>query len=160
MRSTLRNLSAMMLGLHAVAAFAAPASSPLPTASPEAVGMSAARLDAMTDYFRAAADAHLAGLEALAASGGDVSRVHSVASVFVSRIDGVIDKAIDERLKAGAGDDAEAYEPSPPAGTTTPAVYRPTPAPPAPDISALEARVAALETEVAELRALLESLTA
>ena len=51
------------------------------------------------------AEAHIAGLEAFKAAGGDVSRVHGVASVFVSRIDAQIDKRIDERLKAGAGGD-------------------------------------------------------
>jgi transaldolase len=47
------------------------------------------------------ADAHLAGLEAFRAGGGDVSRVHGVASFFVSRIDSKIDAAIDARLKNG-----------------------------------------------------------
>ena len=44
------------------------------------------------------------------AKGGDVSRVASVASFFVSRIDSQIDKKIDERVKAGGADvdDAEA----------------------------------------------------
>lgn len=50
------------------------------------------------DAYLAVAEAHLAGLEDLRAAGGDVSRVHGVASFFVSRIDGVIDKAIDARL--------------------------------------------------------------
>jgi len=51
------------------------------------------------------AEAHIAGLEAFKAGGGDVSRVHGVASVFVSRIDSLIDGAIDARLKAGADAD-------------------------------------------------------
>ena len=51
--------------------------------------------------YQAVADAHMAGLEAWAAGGGDVSKVHGVASFFVSRIDGMIDKAIDARLNAG-----------------------------------------------------------
>lgn len=41
------------------------------------------------------ADAYLAGLEKLAASGGDVSRVASVASFFVSRVDTIFDKALE-----------------------------------------------------------------
>jgi transaldolase/glucose-6-phosphate isomerase len=54
------------------------------------------------------AEAHTAGLEAFKAGGGDVSRVHGVASFFVSRIDTKIDAAIDARLKDGAsGPDAE-----------------------------------------------------
>jgi transaldolase/glucose-6-phosphate isomerase len=46
------------------------------------------------------ADAHMAGLETFKASGGDISRVHGVASFFVSRIDSKIDAAIDARLAA------------------------------------------------------------
>ncbi|MGH9671679.1 MAG: bifunctional transaldolase/phosoglucose isomerase, partial [Bryobacteraceae bacterium] len=45
------------------------------------------------------AHAFVAGLEKFAASGGDVSRVHSVASFFVSRIDAAIDGMIARRLK-------------------------------------------------------------
>ncbi len=40
-------------------------------------------------------DAYLAGLEALDAAGGDVSRVHSVASFFVSRVDTEVDRRLD-----------------------------------------------------------------
>lgn len=58
------------------------------------------------DAYLAAAEAYLEGLEALKAGGGDVSRVHSVASFFISRIDFEIDKIIDARLAAGAGTDA------------------------------------------------------
>jgi transaldolase / glucose-6-phosphate isomerase len=43
-------------------------------------------------------EAYLAGLEDLAARGGTIDRVASVASFFVSRIDGVIDKLIEARL--------------------------------------------------------------
>jgi transaldolase/glucose-6-phosphate isomerase len=50
------------------------------------------------------AEAHMAGLEALRAAGGDISRVHGVASFFVSRIDTAIDKAIDARVAAGDKD--------------------------------------------------------
>ncbi len=55
------------------------------------------------DAYAAVAQAHMEGLEALKASGGDVGRVHGVASIFVSRIDTAIDKEIDRRLAAGAG---------------------------------------------------------
>jgi transaldolase/glucose-6-phosphate isomerase len=51
-------------------------------------------------------EAWLSGLEDLKARGGDLSRVASVASFFVSRIDGKIDAAIDQRTKA-ADKDAE-----------------------------------------------------
>jgi transaldolase len=44
------------------------------------------------------ARAYIAGLEQLRDSGGDVSRVGSVASFFVSRIDAAIDGQIDEML--------------------------------------------------------------
>jgi transaldolase / glucose-6-phosphate isomerase len=40
-------------------------------------------------------DAYISGLEDLAAAGGDVSKVASVASIFVSRIDTAIDKKLD-----------------------------------------------------------------
>lgn len=43
--------------------------------------------------------AYLAGLEALSARGGDLSRVASVASFFVSRIDAAVDAQVAERLK-------------------------------------------------------------
>jgi transaldolase/glucose-6-phosphate isomerase len=47
------------------------------------------------DHYRAAAEAYLAGLERLAARGGDLFRVASVASFFVSRIDTAVDRAVD-----------------------------------------------------------------
>ena len=43
-------------------------------------------------------EAYLAGLEHLVSKGGDASKVASVASFFVSRIDVAVDKLIDERL--------------------------------------------------------------
>lgn len=55
--------------------------------------------------YKAVVDAWLSGLEDLHKKGGDISRVASVASFFVSRIDGKIDAEIDCRVKAG---DAEA----------------------------------------------------
>jgi transaldolase/glucose-6-phosphate isomerase len=63
-------------------------------------------LDAYADVV----EAYLAGLEAMKAAGGDVSKVHSVASFFVSRIDTAIDQEIDERLKTAAGADAQALK--------------------------------------------------
>ncbi len=44
--------------------------------------------------YEAVAEAYLAGLEQLAASGGDLSRVDSVASFFVSRVDTAVDAAL------------------------------------------------------------------
>ncbi len=52
------------------------------------------------------AEAYLAGLEKLVKSGGDPSRVASVASFFVSRIDSAVDKELDEKI-AKANDPTE-----------------------------------------------------
>lgn len=48
--------------------------------------------------YRDVAQAYLEGIEILAKKGGDLSSVHSVASVFVSRIDSDIDKQLDAKL--------------------------------------------------------------
>jgi transaldolase len=45
---------------------------------------------------RAVMDAYLAGLEAANEAGHDLSRIHSVASFFVSRVDTEIDKRLDQ----------------------------------------------------------------
>ncbi|HWX91921.1 MAG TPA: bifunctional transaldolase/phosoglucose isomerase [Terriglobales bacterium] len=45
------------------------------------------------------ADAYIAGLEQLASNGGDLSRVASVASFFISRIDTLVDSIVGEKLK-------------------------------------------------------------
>lgn len=44
------------------------------------------------------AEAYIAGLEKYVAGGGDPSHVASVASFFVSRIDSVVDKQLDEKI--------------------------------------------------------------
>ena len=54
-------------------------------------------------HYRDVALAYLGGLEDLAAKGGDLSRVHSVASFFVSRVDTLIDKRLDEKAAAATG---------------------------------------------------------
>jgi len=51
--------------------------------------------------YEAVAEAFIAGLEDRLARGESVANISSVASFFVSRIDAVIDKRIDERVKAG-----------------------------------------------------------
>lgn len=56
----------------------------------------------------AVANAYMAGLEARAAAGGDLSRVASVASFFVSRIDSAVDAAIDAALASHTSGDAAA----------------------------------------------------
>lgn len=48
----------------------------------------------------AVADAYLDGLEAFKAKGGDLSKVASVASFFISRIDSAVDKQLDARIAA------------------------------------------------------------
>ena len=47
------------------------------------------------DRHRAVIDAYLAGLEKAQANGHDLSRIHSVASFFVSRVDTEVDKRLD-----------------------------------------------------------------
>lgn len=51
------------------------------------------------------AEAHMAGLEALVARGGDPAPVASVASFFISRIDTAIDTLVQQRLQAATGED-------------------------------------------------------
>ncbi len=53
-------------------------------------------------------EAYLSGLEALAAKGGDVSRIASVASFFVSRIDAAVDKLLDEKIAKANDPDEKA----------------------------------------------------
>lgn len=53
------------------------------------------------DAYRAVAMAYLEGIEARIAGGEDVSTIASVASFFISRIDALIDAAIDTRIAAG-----------------------------------------------------------
>lgn len=48
-------------------------------------------------HYEGVAEAYLAGLEVLAAAGGDLSKVASVASVFVSRVDGKLDPILIEQ---------------------------------------------------------------
>jgi transaldolase/glucose-6-phosphate isomerase len=52
--------------------------------------------------YEAVAEAYIAGLERLAASGGDVSQVASVASFFVSRVDSAVDRALEADEPQGA----------------------------------------------------------
>src|SRR6202163_4563349 len=52
------------------------------------------------DVYVKVAEAYIAGLEQYAKSGGDVSRMASVASFFISRIDSAVDAIIDAKLKA------------------------------------------------------------
>lgn len=56
------------------------------------------------DAYKKVLEAYVAGLEARHAKGEDISRIASVASFFVSRIDGLIDKKIDTRVAEGDKD--------------------------------------------------------
>jgi transaldolase / glucose-6-phosphate isomerase len=51
------------------------------------------------DVYELVAEAYIAGIEAFARSGGDVSRMASVASFFVSRIDTLVDSMLADRIK-------------------------------------------------------------
>ena len=53
------------------------------------------------DAYRKVREAYIAGLEDLAQKGGDLSRVASVASFFVSRVDASVDGLLEERITQG-----------------------------------------------------------
>jgi len=71
----------------------------------EGINVNVTLLFAQQSY-ESVAEAYISGLEKFAASGGDVSRVASVASFFISRIDTLIDSILTEKLKQ-AGSDQE-----------------------------------------------------
>ena len=54
-------------------------------------------------HYREVANAYLDGLSDFAARGGDLPRVHSVASFFVSRVDTLVDKLLGEKIQKAAG---------------------------------------------------------
>lgn len=54
------------------------------------------------EVYEQVVDAYMSGLEDLVRAGGDVSKVSSVASIFVSRIDTAIDKRLDKLGNKGA----------------------------------------------------------
>jgi transaldolase len=64
----------------------------------EGINVNVTLLFAQEMYVRVA-EAYIAGLETLAAGGSDVSKVSSVASFFVSRIDSAVDAAVAARHK-------------------------------------------------------------
>jgi transaldolase/glucose-6-phosphate isomerase len=66
----------------------------------EGININVTLLFSLKSYL-AVAEAHIAGLEAFRAGGGDVGKVAGVASFFVSRIDTQIDKKIDQRVADG-----------------------------------------------------------
>jgi transaldolase/glucose-6-phosphate isomerase len=64
----------------------------------EGINVNVTLLFAFDVYVRVA-EAYIAGLETFAKGGGDVSRMASVASFFISRIDTLVDGEIDAKLK-------------------------------------------------------------
>jgi len=64
----------------------------------EGINVNVTLLFSQEVYERVAA-AYIAGLEQLAARGGDVNKIASVASFFISRIDSSIDSIVEARLK-------------------------------------------------------------
>jgi len=57
------------------------------------------------ETYKQVAEAYIAGLEDLKDAGGDLSKIASVASFFVSRIDGLVDKALDGATDKRAADE-------------------------------------------------------
>ncbi|MEE9261793.1 MAG: transaldolase, partial [Dehalococcoidia bacterium] len=55
------------------------------------------------DAYRQVKEAYIAGLEDLSGNGGDVSKVASVASFFVSRVDTAVDALLEEQVRQGNG---------------------------------------------------------
>jgi transaldolase/glucose-6-phosphate isomerase len=62
------------------------------------------------EVYERVAEAYIAGLEQLAARGGDVSRIASVASFFISRIDNSVDAIVAARLKTSQSKEPRAQE--------------------------------------------------
>ncbi|HEY7190991.1 MAG TPA: bifunctional transaldolase/phosoglucose isomerase [Vicinamibacterales bacterium] len=61
-----------------------------------------------SDVYERVAEAFISGLEELASRGGDISRVASVASFFISRIDSAMDAEIAARLSESSAADERA----------------------------------------------------
>jgi len=60
------------------------------------------------EVYEQVAEAYIAGVEQFAAKGGDVSRLASVASFFISRIDSAVDAALGTKLKSADNDTEKA----------------------------------------------------
>jgi len=75
----------------------------------EAINVNVTLLFAQEVYEKVA-ESYIAGLEKLAARGGDVSKIASVASFFISRIDTLVDSIVQERLKTAADRDRASLE--------------------------------------------------
>ena len=71
----------------------------------EGINVNVTLLFAQSAYVKVA-EAYIAGLEQRLADGKDISKMASVASFFVSRIDTVVDKQLEEKAKSAAPADA------------------------------------------------------
>jgi len=60
------------------------------------------------EVYEKVVEAYLSGLETLAATGGNISQIASVASFFVSRIDTAVDKLLDEKIARANDPDEKA----------------------------------------------------
>ncbi len=69
----------------------------------EGINVNVTLIFSLEQYIKTA-EAYLEGMRRLINNGGDPSKVRSVASVFVSRIDTAVDRMIDEKVSS-AGDD-------------------------------------------------------
>ncbi len=56
------------------------------------------------ERYKDVADAYLRGLETRLKNGGDISRIASVASFFISRVDVLVDKLLEEQLTSASND--------------------------------------------------------
>jgi len=74
----------------------------------EGINVNVTLLFAQETYERVA-EAYITGVEKLAASGGDVSRVASVASFFISRIDTLVDSILEEKIHSAHSDDEHRF---------------------------------------------------
>ena len=63
------------------------------------------------EQYKRTAYSYIKGIQEFLDSGGDASRVQSVASVFVSRVDTVIDKLLDEKLITETDEDRRRFIP-------------------------------------------------
>jgi transaldolase/glucose-6-phosphate isomerase len=69
----------------------------------EGINVNVTLIFALSAY-EAVVHAYLAGLERRAAAGGDLSRLASVASFFVSRVDTIVDQQLDPLIEGGRSD--------------------------------------------------------
>ncbi|HVU67863.1 MAG TPA: transaldolase [Ktedonobacteraceae bacterium] len=61
------------------------------------------------DSYKAVAEAYLNALESRNAEGKDISHIASVASFFVSRVDTLVDKLLEDKIKASSDEAAKAH---------------------------------------------------